>query len=265
MFNLIQADLFKLRKSMAIKILFSMTAAGAIIMATIAYLIPLGKVETRMTGLGFMFSDINMISILGGVIAAIIVCGDFENKTIHDAIASGSSRAAVIVSKTAVLALALTIILLPYVLVASIALGTGAEFSMESVATGFLHILTTEGGSVFSSSEAWKLAAASLVLILVYIAQLSICVPLAFVLKKPIFVVAIYYGFSILCGQLMSIKGSSPVFDRLFSLTPYGGNHVFMSLNTGTGDLIKTLPVSFIFILIVLAVTYSLFRKTEIK
>ncbi|UVI30238.1 ABC transporter permease [Paenibacillus spongiae] len=265
MLNLIQADLFKLRESKAILILLGITTICAAAMVMMAYLIPQGKIEASMTGIGFMFSDINMISILGGVIAAIFICGDFDNKTVHNAITSGGSRGAVIVSKAALLGAALAFILLPYVIVTGIALSSGFEFSMGSVAVGFLHLLTSEASTAFSAAETGKMLAVMLTLLIVYVAQLSICIPLAFVLRKPIFVVAIYYGFSILTAQLMKISDSSPVFDRIFSSTPYGGNYAFVTLDTGPGDMIQAITVSLIFMIVMLAVTYGIFRRSEIK
>ncbi|AIQ15129.1 ABC transporter permease [Paenibacillus durus] len=265
MLNLVQADLFKLYKSKSIKILLGITTASAVAMAVMAYLIPQGKIEASMTGIGFMFSDINMISILGGVIAGMCICSDFDNKTIHDAIANGYSRGTVILSKATVLGFALAFILLPYAIITGIALSTGSEFSMGSVAVGFLHVLTSEDGTALSASETWKLFAVILTLMIVYVAQLSICVPLAFLLKKPIFVVAIYYGFSFICAQLMRLSDSSPVFDRIFSSTPYGGNYAYVTLDTGTGDMVRAIAVSLIFMIVMLAVTYSAFRTTEIK
>lgn len=265
MLNLITADIYKLCKSNTLKIVLGITTISAIIMAVMAYLIPQGKIDASMTGIGFMFSDINMISILGAVIAGIFICGDFDNKTIHAAISSGSGRGAIIVSKAIVFCGALTLILLPYAIITGIALSIGSEFNMGSVGVGFLHLLTAEGGTAFSTPEIWKLLAVMLALLIVYAAQLSICIPLAFVLKKPVLVVAIYYGFSILSAQLMRLSDSSPVFDRIFSCTPYGGNYPFMTLDTGMGDMVKAIAASLIFIIVMLAVTYSAFRRTEIK
>jgi ABC-2 type transport system permease protein len=265
MYNLIQADLFKLRKSMSIKILFGITTVSAVVMAVMAYLIPQGKIDASMTGMGFMFSDINMISILGAVMAGVYICGDFDNKTIHDAIANGCSRGTVIVSKATVLCCSIAFILLPYAIITIIALNTGYEFSMGSASVGFLHILTSEAGTAFSASEIWKLLAVMFTLMIVYAAQLSVCVPLAFVLKKPVLVVAIYYGFTILCAQLMVLRGSSTVLDRILASTPFGGNYTFVTLNSGTGDIFKAISVSMIFMIVMLAVTYGAFRKSEIK
>ncbi|MBA9084194.1 ABC-2 type transport system permease protein [Fontibacillus solani] len=265
MINLIKADLFKLRKSMAFRILLGITSASAVIMTMMAYWIPQGKIEASMTGIGFMFSDVNMISILGAVIAGIFICGDFDTKTIHDAITTGYSRGTVIVSKAFVFGIAIVFMLLPYAIITGIALGTGSEFNMGSVAIGYLHLLTSEAGTIFSASDIWKLLVIMLTLIIVYMAQLSICVPLAFVLKKPVFVVAINYGFSILTAQLMGLAKNSAVFDSLFSCTPYGGNYTFLTLDSTAGDLIKAIGVSAAFIIVILAITFAIFRRSEMK
>ena len=234
-------------------------------MVMIAYLIPQGKINASTAGIGFMFSDVNMIGILGAVIAGVFICGDFDNKTIHDAIANGYSRWAVIVSKAIVFCCAIAFILLPYVIVTGIALSTGSKFSMGSVAVGFLNLLTSEAGTAFSASQVLKLLAVMLTLIIVYVAQLSVCIPLALVLKKPVLVVAIYYGFTILFASLTGLKNSSQMFDHIFACTPYGSNYTFVTLNTGTGDMFKAISVSLIFIILMLAVTYCAFRKSEIK
>lgn len=265
MYNMIRADLFKLRKSMTIKILFGITTISAVAMAIMAYLIPQGKVDVSMTEIGFMFSDINMISILGAVIAGIFISGDFNNKTIHDAIANGCRRGTVIFSKAIVFCCAIAFILLPYAIITVISLRTGSEFSMGSVAVGFLNILTSESGTILSAPEILKLLAVILTMIIVYVSQLSVCIPLAFTLKKPVLVVAIYYGFSLFCGMSTGLRESSLMFDRIFACTPFGGNYTFMTLDTGTGEIFKAISVSLVFMIVMLAITYCAFRKSEIK
>lgn len=265
MINLIRADLFKMRKSKAIKILFGITTVSAVIMAVMAYLIPQGKIDPNMSGMAFMFSDISMMNILGAVIAGVLICSDFNNKTIHDAIATGSSRSTVIVSKAIAFFCAIAVLLLPYAIITGIALGTGYEFSIGKGVLGFMNLMTTDGGTGFSASEIGKLLAVMITLIIVYMSQLSVCVLLAFVLKKPVFVVAINYGFSILWGQLTILRDSSQVFKSIFDCTPFGGNYAFITLDTGIGDIFKAITVSLIFIIVMLAITYSAFRKSEIK
>ena len=265
MYNLIVADLFKLRKSMAIKILLAITTLSALVMVWIAYLIPQGKMDGSMIGMGFMFSDMNVISILGAVIAGVFICGDFDNKTIHDAIATGHSRWTVVISKATASCCAMVIILLPYAIITGIALSTGSEFSMGSVSLGFLNVLTSEGSISFSTAELGRLLGVMLTLIIVYVAQLSITVPLAFMLKKPVLVIVIYYGFSIFCGQLAGVGNHFPLLDRIFTSTPYGANYTLVTLDTSTGDILQAISVSLIFIVVMLVVAFSVFRRSEIK
>jgi len=265
MLNLIQADLFKMRKSLVIKILFGFTTLCAIIMVIMAYLIPQGKIGSQYTGIGFLFSDIDIISILGAVIAGVFICGDFENKTIHNAITSGFSRGAVIVSKAIVFFSALAFILLPYAIITGIAMSTGAKFDMGDLSVGFLNILTKDSTIVFHTTVFMKMLATMLTLMIVYMAQLSICIPLALVLKKPVLVVAIYYGLSIICGQLAGLSSSSPVLKNILALTPFGGDYSFLTLDSGMGNILKAIVVCLVCIIVMLVITFSIFRKLEIK
>lgn len=265
MINLIRADLFKLRHTLTLKILLGIGAASALAMTMIAYLIPQGKLDESMTGIGFMFSDINVISILGAVLASVLICGDLEHKTIHDAVASGRNRGGIIIGKAIVMSGVLALILLPYAILTTIALVTGFEFSMGSVVLGYLHVLTTEAAAGFTAAETGRLLAVMLTLVMVYIAQLSITIPLAFVLKKPVLVIAIYYGFSILSGQLSGMGDSSQLMYRIYTCTPFAASYTLVNLDTAPGYLFQAILVSLGFMILMIAAAYGAFRRSELK
>jgi len=265
MFNLIWADLFKMRKSTAMKVILGITTLSAVIMTVFAYLIPQGKMDAGMTGIGFMFSDINMISILGAVIAGFFICGDYENKTIHAAVACGCSRKSIVVSKAVVFIGAIIVALIPYAVVTGIAIGSGETFSLESVGVGFLNLMAQESGGAFEATAFFKLLLVMLAMMIVYGAQLSICVPLALGIKKPVFVIAIYYGITILSAQLIGLRGSSDLFDKVFACTPFGGEYIFLTTSSKAGDIVQAILVSAIFTAVMLAIAYGLFRKAELK
>ncbi len=265
MLNMLYADLYKIYKSLAIRVIFGVTTICAIIMTLLAYLIPLGKVDASSSGIGFLFSDINVISILGAVVAGAFICSDFENKSIHEAITSGTGRGTVIIGKGIAFFVAVAAILIPYAVVAGIGMGTGKVFSMGNVGIGFLNLLTRTGDNNLDALQILKLLVIMLTMIFVYVAQVSFCVPLAVIIRKPVFVVACYYGFTILCAQLLGLRNSSKAFDDLFALTPYGGNHTFLTLSSSTGDIFKAIAVSAVFIVGMLSITYAVFRRAEIK
>lgn len=265
MYNLIKADLFKLRKSMAIKIIFAIAAIGALTMVIMAYLIQKGKLNTGTTGIGFMFSDANMVAILGAVLAGIFICGDFDNRTIHEAIVNGNSRCKVVISKSIVFFISCLVILFPYFIVTGIAIKTGYKFNMGGISVGFLNLITTEGGKAISSSQGLKILSIMFGMIFIYIAQLSVCIPFAIGLKKPVIVVAIFYGITILSPQLAKLEASYKAFKNIIECTPYGNKYFFMTLNTGAGDIVKAFIVSLICIIIMLAITCFAFKRAEIK
>ncbi|MDA3846165.1 MAG: ABC transporter permease [Vallitaleaceae bacterium] len=264
MYNLIRADLFKLRKSLALRIILGITTFSAIIMLVMAYLIPQGKIDPSMFGIGFMFSDINMVSILGAVLAGVFISGDFDNKMIHDAIASGHSRLTVIISKTIVFFTAILIILLPYIIVTVIALISGNDYDMGTIGVALLHMMTEDTSVLFSASEIGKLVIIIITLLVVYMAQLSICVPVSFVFKNPILVVAGYYVFTILVAQIAGLSSDTIIY-KVAAFTPYGGHYAFLTLDTEIGRLIKAVCASLGFIILMIFITYRAFRRAEVK
>lgn len=263
MYNLICADLYKLRKALAMKILFLIMLFAAIGMSIIAYLVGKGQLSSSMTGIGFLLSDVHMISLIGAAAAGMFICGDFDNRTIHDAIANGYSRGEILYSKALVFLLASMFLLLPYFAATLIAIGTGANFSMDSASLGFLHLITANVS--LASSSIGKLIVLMLTLLIVYAAQLSICIPMALGFKRPVVVIIFYYAFTLLSAQLGSLKASSKSLGDIFSLTPYEWGYSLINLNTSSSYILQDILVSLIFIFVMLAVTYFIFRKSEIK
>ncbi|URZ02538.1 ABC transporter permease [Clostridium felsineum] len=265
MYNLIKADIFKLRKSKAIKILFGITVITSIIMVLLAYFIGKGKISASTSGIGFLTSDASVISILGAAIAGIFICGDFDNRTIHEAIVNGNSRCQVVISKAIILYIGVLVILLPYIIMTIIAIVTGYKFNMGAVALGFLNMITTECGKILYFSEIIKLVVIIITQTIVYCAQLSICVPLAIGFKRPVIVIAVYYGISILSGQLGNLEARYKAFANIIQFTPYCGKYCRLTLSTGRSNVIFGIISSLIFGGLMIAITCFAFRKSEIK
>lgn len=265
MLNLYLADLYKMRKSTAMKILLGIAVICAVAVVVMAYLIANGKIGRNLSGINFLFSDASMVSLLGAVIAGVLICGDFDNRSIHEAITNGNSRAAVVISKAASFSTALLAIILPYAIAIGIALGTGFKFNIGASSMGFMHLLQVEAGKSLAVSDIGSLLTVMLTLAIVYIGQLSVCVLFAILIRKPVVVIALSYVLSILSGQLQLLKGNSKVFDWIFACTPFGSNYGFVNLNSSSGDVIKAVVVSVLFTTVMLIIAYITFRRSEIK
>jgi ABC-2 type transport system permease protein len=263
--NQIRADLYKLRKTTALTVVLIITMICSVAVAIFAYLIPRGSIAEDYRNIGFFFSDANVISILGAVLASVIICGDFENKTIAGAISSGVSRGSVIVSKAVAFFTGLSLIILPYIVVTGISLFSGSHFSLGDVAVGFTNVFSTSSGGNIGTAVFFKFLAVSVSLLIVYAGQLSLCVLLALIVRKPVLIVTVFYVLTVFLAAMTGIIRKSPVISKIYSFTPYGGNHSFLTLDSSAGDMLKAVLVSLAFIVLMLGITYAIFRKVEIK
>lgn len=264
MHNLIKADLYKIFRMTGMKILLLITSACAIIMTVMAYYIPQGKIPASYTGVGFLFSDVNIMSIIGAVAAGILLCGDFDNKTIHDAISSGISRTVIVVGKSVTYMITIMVLLLPYVIATLAAVVSGKEFGMGSVGVGFLNIMANSGGTL-DSNGIIKTIAIMAVLLIVYAGMLSLCIPIAFATRKPVIVVAVYYVLTIVFANLSSLRSDYSFFDKIMGLLPFGGDYSMLTAASATSDIVKGLAVSIIFGSVIVALTAVGFQETEIR
>lgn len=264
MVNLIRADLYKLGRSSVFRFLLAMTILCASAMALIAYLISQGNVDASISGFGFLFSDMNVLSILGAVLAGTYICGDFENKTIHQTVAGGGGRGTVVAAKMVVFALALGALIMPYALISGVLSAGGGEYSMGStVPLGFLNVLVSGAGP--DGAGVLKLAAIHIALMLMYVAQLSLCLPLAMWLRRSVHVVGLYYGISVGMGQALSLSAKWPVAERVLGWTPFGREQVFMTLDASGADVFRSLIACMVFTVLMVALAYAGFKKAEIK
>jgi len=264
MFNLIHADLYSLRKSNAVRIAFCITCLTAAAMVIISYFMAKGSISSEISGNASALCDPMVMSMVGSLIAGIFICGDFQNKTIHDAIAGGCGRSTVLISKAISYFIVIAVMLLPYAIATVIAFATGSEF-MPYLYTAFFDILANASGMDLTAEVFLKITAISVTLMIVYAAQLSICVLFSFLLKRPTLVVALGIGSIMLITMVMGLGDDFEIIESILSLTPFAMNYPTISMEAAAGDLIKAISSSLGFILLILGVTYAGFRKAEIK
>lgn len=264
MINMIKADLYKMRKSITMKVVFLITLICSILMALMSYFIADGSLSDTYSGITFLFADANMTSILGSVLAAVFICSDFENKVISTEISSGTSRFTIIIGKIISYFIAVSIIMLPYAIVSIIGVLLKKNFSI-SQGVGFFNLLQSSQNISFSTNDVLKLIVVALVLIVVYLGQFIICIPITFKVKKPVIVVAVYYAFTVAMAQISNLAAKSDAFNNILSCTPYGNKYLFLTLESSCGDIVKALVVSIIFVIFISIISYLLFRKEEVK
>lgn len=69
MLNLIQADIYRVLHSTTIKILLTMTTVFSVILFGGMYLVANGTINQDLTNIIFLASDMNMVTLIGAVLA----------------------------------------------------------------------------------------------------------------------------------------------------------------------------------------------------
>ncbi len=256
MYNLVKCELLKLQKSLPLKILFLLMLGFSVVssLSSLSYVdSQLAKqLEIALSGYDAFFSslrDMPTIAMIGMIVVGLLICNDFENRTMQTEISAGHSRATILISKVFALAIAYFIVYLPYPLGRAILQGIFIEFA-PVVTVGMLV----------------KMFATFTSIILVGLAVNSIVILMAFILRKSIIVIGISYVLVVLGGSaLMSFGVSNPAFGALLGKTPVGLFKTMAIANYEPFVLIQAVVISTICIVCAVAITYSLFRKAELK
>ncbi|SHI58086.1 ABC-2 type transport system permease protein [Clostridium cavendishii DSM 21758] len=265
MLNLIYSDLFKLFKSTAVKVSFFITSMCAVSLIIVSRLSANGTLEEKVTVNTIFLSDVFVMSIIGAVIAGIFICSDFENKTVNAAISCGYGRGTILVSKSIVYFLVMAIMLLPYSIGTIIAFVSGIKFGTLVIPSVFMDIFSNKAGLEISVNVIFKMLAIILTLTIVYASRLSICVLLAFILRRPVFVVGTGFGLAFVFDFIVVVKDKLGVFGKLLEYNPFAQNYPVLTMASGAGTILKAIVCSIVFIIIILSITYIIFRRTEIK
>ena len=261
MMNVLRADMLKFKKSMALKVIFLISGAGAVLMVIVARLFRDGTLGMNAAGNASFLADPQMVALLGTVAAGMFLCGDFENKTVQDAVSGGIGRSQLVLGKAFFLIIFLLI--LPYFAV------TAASFFIDSqyqlyIPSVFLTLICRESGTALTLYSALKILGITASVCVVYAGQLSICLPLAFIFRRPVPVIGIGYLVSMACGMLQA--GGNKVFEKMISLTPFHlENLTRLSMDAEPEMFLKSVGTGAGFAILMILAAMFIFRRAEIK
>ena len=260
MFNLIKADLYKLKKSTSIKVLFILCCIAAIIMYVISNQLTEGNLSYDIVGFGAFVTDFQMITLASVVFIAMFICSDFDNKTVHDCISSGYSRVSIVICKTISYFISVLIFLMPYAIVSIVGICSGNSFEafLPSV---FQSIMKNDAEISFSFMVLLKIICIWITIAIVYASQISICLIIAFSIRKSVIVMSLGYIINTTIAQLVKLDKLSDI----FKLTPFGVDYSKLTLEAGASVYGKFILTSVIFMAIIMILSYLSFRKAEIK
>jgi hypothetical protein len=265
MINLVHAEFYKLYKSISFKLCFLIACISAAAFAVISHSIAVGSISTNISGSASGLSELVIIALLGSLLTGILVCNDFETKTIHDAVACGKGRRSIVISKVFIYVCIMFVLLVPYAAATTAGFCTRAEFTKPFVGSAFLRMLYDGKAYSTTAGNICKILLVSLTTVLVHAARLSICLPVAFKTRKPVAVTAIGFAYSALIDLVLGLLKDVPVLGSLISISPYNREFILMSFDTKADVIGKAVISSVVFLILITIITYYSFKKAEIK
>ena len=260
MINLIHAEFYKYRKSLALKICLLITTICAVLLGVLSNGIAKGTIDMAANSLSGL-SDIFIMSVLGALMAGLAICGDFESKNIHDAISCG--RRNIVISKSIGFCFIIALLVLPYAIVGLIGFISQGDFQSTISYSTYLSIMSNASDLPVNGQNIAKSIEVILISIVLYAARLSFCIPLAFKVKKSVVVTVVAVVLGFLCDFFVNLLSKVPVLDTIVEYTPF--SYPMLTMEMGQGQLIKILFVSIGFIGLMVLLTNVLFKKDEIK
>ena len=258
--DLWKATMYRCVKSTGMKVVAGLTAVAAVLYYILGYMVAEGKLPVAQAGSVTGLGDAMILWLFGALAVSLLIGGDFEHKTIHGAIRFG--RGKIVVNYMLVYEVLITVLVLPYTIGSLVCVLSGADFSGAEGT-----IISLYMGNVFAYEEgmAGKLILSYLAGLFVYIGQLSICVPVAMKVKKPVVVTAFGFFFGMITALISTLASKVEMLDNIYQLTPYRYGITETGVVAETGDMWMAIVISLVFTALMGGVSYLVFRKADIK
>ncbi|BBF44928.1 hypothetical protein lbkm_3668 [Lachnospiraceae bacterium KM106-2] len=264
--NLIKADFYSIFHRKSFYIMFGLMVVCAFAFVATSYGVESGALGKSAIGTASGFMDTMILNIVGPILAAIFICSDFQNKTIHDMVLQNGRRK-IVWAKMVPYAGVIAIMLLPYALFTLIGCLSGGKFSVmfaNSVDSSYMTMLANETKIAFDGKTVVKLFLVLVVIALIYISRMSICLLLSVLIKRPVAVVGIGIIVELLLSLVAVAGADSKAVTSAIDWTPF----LMLrknNLTASVADLLKTAGTSLVFITIILNITTGIFIKAEVK
>src|SRR5699024_5715547 len=217
MINQLRGDLYAIPRTGPVLLCLAVSVIAAALYTWLQHSLAAGSLVPAAASGVQVLSDALMVSLMGPLLFGALVAQPFETKSVHNSLLA-SGRGAFVGAKTLLTALAVTALSLPYGIAALIGLATGEEFA-PAIPTAF-SLLLAEGGGV-DTARVGEVLALTVTMAVLTTAKLSVCLPLAFQLRRPLVVMAVGFVWGFLADLIGTTAADVDGFDALVRLTPF--------------------------------------------
>lgn len=259
--QLMKATIYRMYKATGIRIAILLTWMAATGYFLCSKWIANGTLASTAAGSITALGDGMIIWLFASISVGILVASDFENKTIHGAIGYGRNK--IIINYFIIFIGIMLLMVLPYTIgslvyiISDVSL-TGAEGTMISIYMGNVFEYTEE-------NTVFQLILSYLSYALIYMGQLSVCIPVAIRFPKPIVVTSFGFFFGMITAFISTIASKVEMLDNIYKLTPYAYGIKQLGVDASPKGMWMGMGASILFIGLMLLISWMVFRKADIK
>ena len=269
MLNLMKAVFYRIKRTKVVYILFSIMCICAIAATGFSYAVEHASISKKLMQQASGFADMLTMVVIGPFFAGIVICSDFQTKTIHDSILyAKQGRRAVIFSKLLTNMVMVMFFLLPYAICTIVGFLSGAKFSLvysRSVDSVFYTLLANETNVSVNANNILKLLVIIFVIMLVYAARMSLNILLIYCIRKPVVVVGVGIAIQMILSLLGPLTASSELANQIFGWPPFASFGSILTFDVPWDKLASIAGVSLAFMGMINGITGGIFQKSDIK
>lgn len=268
MINLMKADFYRMKRTKSIYILVGILAACAILATIFSFQMEHTSISKKLIQQASGLADMMTMVVAGPFLAGMIICNDFQTKTIHDAILYANGRRTVVFGKLLTYSMLVMLLVLPYAICTLVGLFSGASFSSaysHSIDSVFFSLLANETGTKIDGIVVLKLIAILITVMLIYAARMSVNIILVYTIRKPVVVVGLGIAIQLALSLIGPLSVSSELGEALIGWTPFASYGSVLNLSVGWGKITSTAGVCLAFMGMINAITAGIFQHSEIK
>lgn len=263
MINLMRADSYAAARSWGLRIGLALSVVLVVAYLVSSHAMAAGTIEATANSAASMASDLISSSILVSLAAAIVVGQSFDSKAIHDSVLM-VKRWQIVIAKIGAYLVVGSVMLAPWVIGSMVAFIAGWELRPPLRTTYSAFAANITGADVSTSSV---LLGFGLLLLgtLNYLAIYSICVLVAFVVRRQVVVVVVGVLVGFFGNFGAAQLGKVSALRWLAEASPYHPQHMLRTLDSTGAEIAGTLATSIGFLVLVGLVGAVLFRRADIK
>lgn len=268
MINLMKADFYRMKRTKAVYILLAILTVCAVLATIFSYQMEHTQISKKLVQQASGLADMMTMVVAGPFLAGIVICSDFQTKTIHDSILYANGRRVVVFSKLLTYSMLIMSFLLPYALCTLVGFISGRTFSStysHAIDSVFFSLLANETGAKADAANLGKMIAIIITVMLIYAARMSINIVLVYTIRKPVIVVGAGIAIQLILSLVGPLSLTSDLGEALIGWTPFASYGSVLTLDAEWGKIISTAGVSLAFLGMINAITGGVFQNADIK